>query len=161
MPSPLRLRLALAPMAFDEVPLVDLPTLGVVAIDFGEVTAGDEAALESAIVAASACRRQRVEPTGVLVLGRPGYAPELEVRGLERAVGERFPTAAGIEVRLGTVDLSSWVDWLDAPSPSFQPPGLSDERIALAERAHRALVVEPPELSPLRRLVVRALQSRT
>jgi len=150
--SPLRLRLAIDPLALDDVPLLDLPTLGVVAVDLGEVTAGDDASLDSVLLAAAACRRQKLEPTGTLVLGRPGYAPDLEVRGLERAVGERFPTAAGLEVRPGTVDAAAWGDWLDAPSPAFEPPGLDPDRIALAQRAREALAQVPPPQPNLRRL---------
>ncbi|HCP47684.1 MAG TPA: hypothetical protein DIU15_16705, partial [Deltaproteobacteria bacterium] len=151
--SSLCLRLPVDPAKVDDIPLLDLPALGVVAVDLGEVTAGDEMALKAAIGAASRCRRRDLQPTGTLVVGRPGYGPEVEVRGLERAVGERFPTWAGVEVRLGTVDPGAWGDWLDAPSPGFRPPGVDDERTALAQRGRDALAVVPPPPPNLRRLV--------
>jgi len=159
-PSSLRLRLAIDPADVDEVPLLDLPTLGVVAVDLGDVTAGDDSALDVAIRAASACRRQKLLPTGTLVLGRPGYSPELEVRGLESALGERFPTWAGVEVRLGTVDSAAWADWLDAPSPGFRPPGIDEDRMALAERARDALTFVPSPPPNLRRLAKWAYRLR-
>jgi hypothetical protein len=152
-----RIRLAAGAASIDQLPLAELDSMGVVAIDLGEVPAGDEPSVADARGAARRCRRHGLQPTGSLVLGRPGFSMDLERLGVEEALADGFPTEAAIEVRLGAVDPAAWTDWLDAPSGEFSPPGMSEERVALVHRAREALQPTGPERRGLRVLARRVL----
>jgi hypothetical protein len=135
---PPRRRLRLDPAAARAL-AHDLRPAGIVAVDLGEVPAGDGAALREALEAAEELRRVRIDPCGTILLGAPGYREKDEEAGLARAMAASFPTDAGIPVRPGSLDDPAWSAWLDAPRADFVPPGIDDATVARALRARGVL----------------------
>jgi len=133
------LRAPLSPAMLDELGMQRLRAAGVSAVDLGTVNGGDAAALGDAVAAARRCRQAGLFPTGVLVLGCSGYDLEEDRHGVSTAIRAAFPSTAGVDIRMGTVDAGRWSDWLDAPGIDFNPPGLDNERLVLADRARLAL----------------------
>lgn len=134
-----QMRVPLSPAMFAELDVPRLLAAGVSAVDLGAVNGGDSAALGEAIAAAKRCRKAGLFATGVLVLGRSGYDLEEDRQGVSTAIRASFPSTAGVDIRIATVDAARWANWLDAPGTGFHPPGLDRERLVLADRARLAL----------------------
>ncbi len=134
-----QLRLELGAAQLSELGLQRVQAAGIRAINLGSINSGDREGLGVAIRMARACLAVGIEPSGVLLLGCSGYDLEEDRKGVSEAIRAGFPLSAGIDVRLGSVDVGRWTDWLDAPSSDFKPPGLEPERIVLADRARLAL----------------------
>jgi len=137
--SSAHLRVPLTPVLFGELDVPRLRAAGVSAVDLGAVNGGDSAELGEAIAAARRCRQAGLFATGVLVLGRSGYDLEEDRQGVSTAIRASFPSTAGVDIRIATVDSARWANWLDAPGSEFHPPGLDSERLVLADRARLAL----------------------
>jgi len=138
-PLHFRLRVPLSTAQLQEMGFERLHAAGVDGVDLGAVNGGDPEALTAAISAAQSCRAAGIFPTGVLLLGCAGYDLEEDRQGVSRAIRAEFPSTAGVDVRIGSVDTARWFDWLDAPGMDFHPPGLERERLVLADRARLAL----------------------
>jgi len=138
-PFSFQLRVPLSPPLLQEMGFERLHAAGVESVDLGTVNGGDPEALTAAIRAAESCKEAGIFPTGVLLLGCVGYDLEEDRQGVARAIRAAFPSTAGVDVRIGSVDTARWADWLDAPGMDFHPPGLERERLVLADRARQAL----------------------
>jgi len=132
-----RLRIAVDPSELPHLPLAELAECGVVAVDLGDVSAGEES-VAAAVDAALACRRVGVEPFCAVVLGSPGYSLAEEQAGLDALRAADVAVSVGVAARPGAVDSVAWTDWIDAPSASFVPPDVGADRLVLARRLRRA-----------------------
>ena len=134
-----QLRVTLSVSQLHDLGVDRLQAAGVRAVHLGTINGGDAEALAAAVDAAATCRAQGLYPSGVLLLGCSGYDLEEDRRGVSTAIRAGFPLIAGVDVRVGSVDVGRWNDWLDAPGAEFAPPGLEPARVVLADRARLAL----------------------
>jgi hypothetical protein len=152
-PASRQVRASMAPAVTRRTSLGDLRSLGIVAIDLGDVDPGDPEGVEQALQAGRACRRAGLEASATVLLGRPGYALDEERRGLEQLRAAELRVEVGVRVHVGTVDVGAWTDQLDAPSAGFVPPGVDPGRLDLVRRTARleqARSVRSVELPGLR-----------
>ncbi|MCP4869466.1 MAG: hypothetical protein GY898_12195 [Proteobacteria bacterium] len=155
------LRIALAPADLGRLPLLELAECGVEAVDLGDVDAGDDP-VEAAVDAAHACRRAGLDVSCSVVLGSPGYSLPEEQAGVDALRSAGVELTLGVAARPGAGDPVAWTDWADAPSSSFQPPGVDGERMNLARRyrrLHAARAVRVDGAAGLRARLRRVLSS--
>ncbi len=132
LPPGARMRLQVSPAELRSLSLTGLRTRGVEALHLGPLKAGDREAVDEACAVARTAGAAGFALGATAFVGAPGYSAAPEDAGLERL------RSAGIslEVRVALrPDSDRWIDYADAPSASFLPPGIDAGRLAATERA--------------------------
>jgi len=131
-----RLRLAPGMARVRGLSVPDLKAAGVVAIDLGDLAAGDGSQVAEAVATAGVFAAAGLAVSACALLGRPGFSPSHERGGLHELAGAPLTLDVGYSVRPRT-EPGPWLDWLEAPSPSFVPPEVDPASMQLVVEARR------------------------
>jgi len=161
--APGGLRLQMTPSVARSLSLTGLRSLGILCIDLGVVDCSDPEAVDEASAAIRATRRAGLDSQLTALLGEPGGVLSDEERGLRELTRSGALVDAQLRVLVGETDPAAWASWLEAPNPTFIPPGTDPERLHLVERTRadrRRQLESAPRSQALARRIRDFLETR-
>jgi hypothetical protein len=128
---PTRLRIQSDPSVVRTFPMSELRSLGVSCIDLADVRCDSLEAVEEALAAGRSVRRAGIDCSLTALLGGTGCPRAEEEQGLRSLRRSSAHVTMRIDVEVGAQDAAAWASWLEAPGPTFVPPGIASQTVRL------------------------------